>query len=106
LERFKDEETGKIVRRETFIERALSKASVRIILAALCSVLNHALEDWLIVSNPATRLGKFYKQTKALHAEIQPLIDKEVPVFLRDARVHCSEYFPLPLRDPYRNAIG
>jgi integrase len=94
LERTTDE-NGKKVRKETFTERGLSKSSVRIILAALCSVLNHALEDRLIVSNPATRLGKFYKQTKALHSEIQPLTDKEVLLFLNAARTDYPEYFPL-----------
>ena len=95
LARTKDEKTGKAARSEAFIERPLSKSSIRIIIAALCSVLNHALEDRLIVSNPATRLGKFYKQAKALHGEIQPLTHQEVPVFLETARAHYPDYFPL-----------
>jgi len=48
--------------------RAASMASIRIVIAELCAVLNHAREDGHITDNPAARLSKFYKQAKVLLA--------------------------------------
>src|SRR5262249_35030525 len=87
IETVKDD-NGNIQRRAIYIERALSRSSIRIILAALCIVLNHALEDRWITTNPAARLGKYYKQAKSLHEEIQPLTHEEVPLFLESSQVH------------------
>jgi len=95
VEKVKDEAGNIIERKVTWTERPLSRSSIRIILAALCIVLNHALEDRHITSNPAARLGKYYKQAKALHEEIQPLTHQEVPVFLEAARVHFPDWFQL-----------
>jgi integrase len=53
------------------------------------------VEDRWLPSNPATRLGKFYKQAKALHEEIQPLTAQEVPIFLETARTHFCDFFVL-----------
>jgi integrase len=95
VEKIKNEKGKTIERKVTFIERPLSRSSIRIILAALNVLLNHALEDRHITSNPASKLGKFYKQAKNLHEEIQPLTREEVPIFLEAARVHFPDYFPL-----------
>jgi integrase len=95
VEKIKDEKGKTNERKVTFIERPLSRSSIRIILAALNVLLNHALEDRHITSNPAAKLGKFYKQAKNLHEEIQPLTHEEVPIFLEAARVHFPDYFPL-----------
>jgi len=86
---------GKIERKVTYIERPLSRSSLRIILAALGVLLNNALEDRWITTNPGTRLGKFYKQSKNFREEIQPLTHDEVPLFLQTARTHFPENFPL-----------
>jgi integrase len=79
------------------IEAPLSKTSIHIILAQLCSVMSHAVEENVITVNPATKLGKFYKQTKVVHEEIQPLTAEEVPVFLSAvlARPASKDYFPI-----------
>jgi integrase len=95
IEKFKDETTGKMERRVIYIERSLSRSSIRIILAALSVVLNNAVEDGRITTNHAGRLGKYYKQAKNLHEEIQPLTQQEVPLFLEAVRTHFPEYFPL-----------
>jgi integrase len=95
VEKVRDERGAVIERKITFFERPLSRSSIRIILAALCIVLNHALEDRHILANPAARLGKYYKQAKALHEEIQPLTHQEVPLFLETARRYFPDYFTL-----------
>jgi integrase len=59
-----------------------SKASIRIILSQLCALFGHAVEEKVIETNPALKLGKFYKQTKVVHDEIQPLSAEEVQTFL------------------------
>lgn len=58
--------------KEKIIEKNLSRPTIRIITVELSSVLNHALEDGLISSNPATRLGKHYKGSQIVHEEIEP----------------------------------
>lgn len=90
----KDSNGRKLIEIKT-IERALSRASIRIIVAELTAVLNHAKEDGLIAANPAGRLGKLYRQAPIVHDEIQPLTHSEVPVFLGTARAHFPEHFPL-----------
>ena len=44
------------------VTKNLARASIRIIVSELSAVLNYAVEDAVIHSNPAVRLGKFYKQ--------------------------------------------
>jgi integrase len=90
----KDENGKKHIERKT-VERPYSKASIRVIVAELTAVLNHAKEDGVIASNPSGRTGRLYKQAPVVHEEIQPLTHEEVPVFLETARVHFPEYFPL-----------
>jgi integrase len=94
VEKTKDAE-GNPVRREKISERPLSRASIRIVMAELTAVLNHAKEDGHIAANPAGRLGKLYKNTPIVHKEIQPLTHEEVPIFLETARIYFPEYFVL-----------
>lgn len=89
-----DENGKKQIERKAF-EWPLSRASIRIIVAELTAVLNHAKENGIIVANPAGRMGRLYKQAPIFHEEIQPLTHQEVPIFLEAARVHFPEYFPL-----------
>jgi integrase len=90
----KDQNGKKKIERKT-VERPLSRASIRIIVAELTAVLNHAKEDGIIAANPAGRMGRLYRQAPIVHEEIQPLTHAEVPVFLDTARVYFPEYFPL-----------
>src|SRR5262249_35059937 len=84
---------GQTVVEQKTITKAYSKITIRIILAELCAVLNHAKEDGHISENPATRLSKFYKRAKIVHEEIQPLTSEEVPVFLTAAKREASQYY-------------
>lgn len=77
------------------IERPLAKTTIRIILNELCSLFSHAVEENVIAVNPALKLGKFYKQAKSVHDEIQPLTAEEVEVFLGTVRQFSTEHFPL-----------
>ncbi len=43
----------------SLVDKDLARPSIRIIIAELCAVLNHAVEDELIASNPAARCSKF-----------------------------------------------
>ena len=43
----------------------LTPSSIRQILAPLRGMLNHAVEDGMIASNPAARVGRFLQQRKA-----------------------------------------
>ena len=89
------DESGKTIVRPKTIERNLSRPTIRIMLSQLCALLSHAVEERVISINPATRLGKYYQQTKNCHEEIEPLTKEEVPVFLEAARAHFPDYFAL-----------
>src|SRR5215470_18363751 len=58
-------------------------------------MLSHAVEERFIENNPAVKLGKFYKQAKVIHEEIQPLNREEVPVFLQAVLEKSKEYYPV-----------
>jgi site-specific recombinase XerD len=45
------------------VEQKLSKATVRNLMAPLRQTLGHAVEEGLIPSNPASKLGRFSKET-------------------------------------------
>jgi len=79
------------------VKKNLAKPTIRIITAELCALMNHAIEEGLIQSNPAQKLGKFYKQAKVRHKEINPLTHDEVPVFLQAVleRKVSRQHYPL-----------
>jgi integrase len=64
------------------VDKKLARCTIHCITACLCAVLNHAVEDRVILQNPAGRLGRFYKQAHTVHENIEPLTEKEVPFFL------------------------
>ena len=75
----------------------LAKASIQVIVAKLCAVLNHAVEDELILRNPATKCAKFYKQARIRNREIQPLNPEKAALFLKTIcnREISRRYYPL-----------
>ena len=76
-------------------EKNLARATIRIIMSQLTAVLNHAIEDGLILSNPAARCGKFFKQARVGLEEIQPLSADEVKAFLGTVLQNSPRYFAL-----------
>lgn len=77
------------------VAKGLKKATIRQISADLCAILNRAIEDRRIASNPAARLSRFYKNAKQREEPILPLSKEEVPLFLQAAKKHFPFYFPV-----------
>lgn len=68
--------------------RRLSKETIRNILAAFRAAFSEALENNLVASNPAVRLGKFYKGAADFREEIDPFTADEVSTLLQATRDH------------------
>ena len=76
-------------------EKEFARTTIRIIMSQLTAVLNHAIEDGLIQSNPAARSGKFFKQAPVRLEEIQPLTSDEVKAFLVTVLQFSPRHFAL-----------
>jgi integrase len=68
--------------------RLLSKETIRNVVAALRACLSEAVESNLIPANPAVRLGKFFKESRDFHDEIDPFSREEVSLLLQVTREH------------------
>ena len=73
----------------------LAKDSIRLALAVLSVLFGHAKENKLVQENPASRMGRHYRQTARVHEEIQPLTNEEVPMFLQAVMQLSPQYFCL-----------
>ena len=76
----------------------LSRNTVRIIHATIRAMLNAAIEDGVIVRNPADRLGKALRLVPTRHQsgeEVKALTDAQLDAFLRAADQVASLYYPL-----------
>jgi integrase len=69
------------------VNEKLSKATVRNIIAPLRQMLGHAVDEEIISSNPARKLGRFSKETsaKANAKKIVPYTAEEVQILLQRA---------------------
>jgi integrase len=79
----------------SLVKKGLAKDTIRLTLAALCVLLNHAAENKVISDNPAAKLSKLYKQAKKVHEEIEPLTAEEVRLFLESVLKHSPDYYVL-----------
>lgn len=70
----------------------LSWNSVRIIIAALSSLLTHAVDDELIPRNTALKVGKFYNSAPPPN-EINPLSRSETELFLKSVVTHAPWHY-------------
>jgi integrase len=70
-----------------------AKNTLRLIVCALRTVLNAAVEDGIIESNPAARVGKFAKSEKPAR-EANAMTRAEVEKFLMGAQEVCPEWHP------------
>jgi integrase len=70
-----------------------SRNTLRLILCALRTVLNAAIEDGLIESNPAARVGRFAKSEKPAH-QASAMTRDEAEKFLTGIKEICREWFP------------
>jgi len=73
----------------------LSKATVRNIMAPLRQMLGHAVEEGIILTNPASKLGRFSKETsaKANAKKIVPYTAEEVQRLLRKAEERSFDLY-------------
>jgi integrase len=69
-------------------QRRLSKETIRNILAALRAAMTEAVENNVIASNPATKLGKFYKEAADFREDIDPFSADEVTALLQATCEH------------------
>ncbi len=74
------------------IAKELARSTVRNALSVLRGIFNQAIEDGLLESNPAIRLGRFTRPAKAGAVKGIALTTQEVVEFLDTARLVCPEY--------------
>ena len=82
----------------SLFDKKLSRASVRVILAVLRMLLGSAIEDGLILANPATGIGRKMKLGRAHdpeETEIRPFTVDQLARFLEVARVREARHYPL-----------
>jgi integrase len=70
-----------------------SRNTLRLIISALRAVLNAALEDGLVDSNPASNVGKFAKTEKPVRSA-SAMLRKEMEEFLAAVRGVRPRWFP------------
>jgi integrase len=77
------------------IGKELSRNTIRNALCVIRGMFNYAIEDGLLESNPAARLGRFTRAARTAETKGVALTTKEVQQFLQAARQICPEYYPL-----------
>jgi integrase len=78
------------------LQRGLSPKTVQNIIRALSSLFSHAVEDNLLMVNPALRPGKFLPKISKRRS-IDPLTREELAIFLAKAKVEAPKLYPLYL---------
>jgi integrase len=79
----------------SLVEKGRAKDTIRLVVANLSAVLNHAIEARLIAHNPAIKMAKFFKEAKKKHEEISPLTADEVELFLGTAFEVFPDIYPV-----------
>ncbi len=89
----------------SLVRKGLKRATIRIILSELGSMLNYAVEDELITKNPCQRLSRLYKEVNSPGEdeeerengveEIQVLSPQEVPLFLKAVLEESPDWYPI-----------
>lgn len=74
----------------------LAPATVENIKALISGLFTHAVEEEIIDSNPALRLGRIIKKHDR-RAHVRPLTTEEASRFLSAARGHAPDHYPLLL---------
>jgi integrase len=77
--------------------KGLRVATVKGILRALSTVLSQAVEDELLMANPALRTGKYLRQGDEAKREIEPLARPEITHLLAVTKEHLPRWHPLLL---------
>jgi integrase len=79
------------------IDKGLSRNTIRNALCVIRGLLNYAIEEGIIESNPAARLGRFTRSAKTAEIKGTALTSAEVKQFLKAAQEIWPEYHPLLL---------
>ena len=79
------------------INHELSRNTIRNALCVVRGLFNYAIEEGLVESNPAARLGRFTRSAKRAETKGVALTTIEVQQFLKAAQKICPEYHPLLL---------
>ena len=77
------------------IGKELSRNTIRNTLCVIRGLFNYAIEEGLLESNPAARLGRFTRTAKTAETRGIALAAKEVRQFLNAAQEVCSDYYAL-----------
>ena len=77
------------------ITKDLSKSTVAHTIAPVREMFNHAVDDGILVANPAARIGRFLRHTKDRRANVNPLTREEVARLLEAAQQHTPRHYPL-----------
>lgn len=73
--------------------KALTRSTIVNTIAPLREMLNHAVDDGLLVSNPGLRIGRFLRVRNDKRADINPLTSEEVSLFLQAMPIHYPRYY-------------
>ena len=74
--------------------KGLARNTIRLAVASLRVILSAAVEDGLISSNPAAKLGRFVETDQPEHSAVA-MEPEEVDRFLAATREFCPEYYAL-----------
>lgn len=77
------------------IGKELSRNTIRNALCVIRGIYSQAIEDGVMDSNPATRLGRFTRAARTAATKGVALIPMEVREFLDAAKDICPNYHPL-----------
>jgi integrase len=77
------------------VSAGLSRSTLRNTISVLRCVLNHAIEDGLLESNPAANLGKFTRSARQADPKGISLTPQEIAKFLKAAKEICPRYYAL-----------
>ena len=100
LPRFKGMRLDRLSRdaiKNMFVELAeqnLSAGTLKNVLIVLRSLLNGAIEDKIITTNPAAKLGRFIPKDED-RFEVSPLTQDELQKFLNATQRTCPDQYPL-----------
>jgi integrase len=70
-----------------------SKDSVRLMIAVLRSMLQEAVNEGILQTNPVIKLGKFYRKARKLKSKIDPLTIEELHLIENKCRERFPEYY-------------
>lgn len=78
----------------TLLGKGMGPSSTKTTLIVLSSIYNHVVEDGILTSNPASRIGKFLK-VPSRRGKAEFLTPEECNALLEAARMHTPRYYPL-----------